>query len=71
MFDTYNMGLNERNAIVNSINNLQMGISFSYIPQSSSIKEKLFTLPGETIIYPGHGLPTTIEQERTSSYYER
>ena len=36
-----------------------------------SIKEKLFTLPGDTIIYPGHGLPSTIEQERTSSYYER
>ncbi len=36
-----------------------------------SIKEKLFTLPGETIIYPGHGLPSTIERERTSSYYER
>ena len=36
-----------------------------------SIKEKLFSLPGDTIIYPGHGLPSTIEQERTSSYYER
>ena len=36
-----------------------------------SIKEKLFTLPGDTIIYPGHGLPSTIERERTSSCYER
>jgi glyoxylase-like metal-dependent hydrolase (beta-lactamase superfamily II) len=36
-----------------------------------SIKEKLFILPGDTIIYPGHGLPSTIERERTSSYYER
>ncbi len=43
VFDRYNMGLDEKNAIVNSINNLQMGISFNYIPQSSSIKEKLFT----------------------------
>ncbi len=43
VFESFNMGLNEKNAIVNSINNLQMGISFSYIPQSSSIKEKLFT----------------------------
>ena len=36
-----------------------------------SIKEKLFSLPGDTTIYPGHGLPSTIEQERASSYYER
>ena len=36
-----------------------------------SIKEKLFPLPGDTIIYPGHGLTTTIERERSSSYYER
>ena len=35
-----------------------------------SIKEKLFSLPGDTVIYPGHGLPSTIERERTSSYYE-
>jgi len=36
-----------------------------------SIKEKLFPLPGDTIIHPGHGAPSTIERERTSSYYER
>lgn len=32
-----------------------------------SIVERLFTLPGETVIYPGHGEPTTISAERTSN----
>ena len=36
-----------------------------------SIKEKIFSLPGNIIIHPGHGAPSTIERERTSSYYER
>jgi glyoxylase-like metal-dependent hydrolase (beta-lactamase superfamily II) len=30
----------------------------------SSIREKLFTLPDETKIYPGHGEPTTIANEK-------
>ena len=29
-----------------------------------SIREKLMVLPDETIVYPGHGLPTTIGDER-------
>jgi glyoxylase-like metal-dependent hydrolase (beta-lactamase superfamily II) len=32
-----------------------------------SIKEKLFTLPDETAVYPGHGPTTTIAQEKKSN----
>lgn len=35
-----------------------------------SIREKLFILPGDTVIYPGHGLETTIEKEKESAYYD-
>jgi glyoxylase-like metal-dependent hydrolase (beta-lactamase superfamily II) len=34
-----------------------------------SIREKLFTLPGDTIVLPGHGDPTTTgEEQRTNPY---
>ena len=29
-----------------------------------SIERKLFTLPGPTLVYPGHGRPTTVDDER-------
>jgi hydroxyacylglutathione hydrolase len=34
-----------------------------------SIKEKLLTLPAETVVYPGHGPKTTIGRERTHNQY--
>ncbi len=48
----------------------QMGIGRTDFPGSSyqqlmdSIRNKLFTLPGSTTVYPGHGPSTTIEDER-------
>lgn len=33
----------------------------------NSIRTKLLTLPDETVVYPGHGEPTTIGQERVSN----
>ena len=33
------------------------------------IKEKLMTLPGSTVVYPGHGPATTIADEERSNPY--
>jgi hydroxyacylglutathione hydrolase len=32
-----------------------------------AIHNKLFTLPDDTIVYPGHGLETTIGREKRSN----
>jgi glyoxylase-like metal-dependent hydrolase (beta-lactamase superfamily II) len=45
------------------------GSSFEMLAQS--IREHLYTLPGETMVYPGHGPTTTIEHECTSNPYVR
>ncbi len=36
-----------------------------------SIREKLYTLPGDVRVYPGHGPATTIARERKSNPYVR
>ncbi len=35
----------------------------------TNIKNKLFTLPDETIVYPGHGPESTIGYEKKNNYY--
>ena len=37
----------------------------------ASIRSQLYTLPGATKVYPGHGSPTTIGREATSNPYVR
>jgi glyoxylase-like metal-dependent hydrolase (beta-lactamase superfamily II) len=34
-----------------------------------SIHSKIFPLPNETIIYPGHGLETTVGREKATEFY--
>lgn len=34
-----------------------------------SIHSKIFTLPDDTVIYPGHGLETTVGREKATSFY--
>ena len=43
VFKTYNVGLNESDVVMDSLNHSQLGISFNFLPRSSSGEEKLFT----------------------------
>jgi len=36
-----------------------------------AIREQIYTLPLETIVYPGHGPETTVEEERTNNPHVR
>ena len=53
----------------------QGSIGISHLPSVdvatliSSIKEKLLILPDDTKVYPGHGMGTTIGEEKRSNYY--
>jgi len=45
------------------------GGSFDALIQS--VREKIFPLPGETMVYPGHGPDTTVEREkRTNPFFK-
>ncbi len=39
----------------------------SYDQLIRSVREKIFPLPGETLVYPGHGPETTVERERLTN----
>ncbi len=41
------------------------GDASTYADILNSVSGKLFTLPGETVVMPGHGPPTTVAHERT------
>lgn len=43
VFETCQLGDQEKYAVINSLNSLQMGISFNYIPQADSREQKLYT----------------------------
>ena len=55
----------------------QMGVGRTDLPGGDwntlarSIREVLFTLPDETILYPGHGAETTVGQEKRSNPWLR
>lgn len=41
----------------------------SYDKIINSIKTKIFSLPDDTIVYPGHGPETNVIEEKTNNYY--
>ena len=63
----------EKNAAFDGDVLFQMGIGRTDLPGSDwdtlmrSIREVLFALPDDTVLYPGHGPPTTVGQEKRSN----
>lgn len=43
----------------------------SFDKLAEGIRTKLYTLPEDTVVYPGHGEPTTIREERLSNPFVR
>ncbi len=43
------------------------GGNFDQLEQA--IREQIYTLPGATVVYPGHGAKTTVAHERTNNPY--
>ncbi len=43
----------------------------SYAQLITSIRERLLALPPDTVVYPGHGEPTTIDEERRTNPFLR
>ena len=43
----------------------------SYVRLLDSIQQRLFALPDDTVVYPGHGDPTTIGEERRTNPFLR
>ncbi|HPD17528.1 MAG TPA: MBL fold metallo-hydrolase [Planctomycetota bacterium] len=43
----------------------------SYSQLLDSIRDRLFALPDDTLVYPGHGEPTTIGEERATNPFLR
>ncbi len=41
----------------------------SFETLENSIRGQIYTLPGKTVIYPGHGSATTVERERLANPY--
>ena len=39
-----------------------------YDTLAASIREKIMTLPDETLVYPGHGEDTTVGEERQNNF---
>lgn len=43
----------------------------SHVQLIASIRERLFPLPSDTVVYPGHGEPTTIDEEQRTNPFLR